>query len=76
MNTHLCRFLRWKGYYGASFPSEDALAEAFVSADAAFSCLQTTHPWGPDQNLCAPERCTPSRSCFVRSPKAPPTLQT
>lgn len=72
MTPHLCRWIRWKGFYGASFRTEADLLDAFLRADAAFSCLSTAQPWGPDDQLCAPEGCTPARSCFERSPKAPP----
>ena len=68
----LCRRLRWKGFYGASFPDEAALSAAFAAADAAFSCLATCQPWGPDDARAAPEVCGPSRACFAPSPKEPP----
>ncbi len=67
----LCRRLRWKGFYGAAFPDEAALAAAYAAADAAFSCLATCQAWGPDDQRAAPEACGPHRACFAPSPKEP-----
>ncbi|MFM2247656.1 MAG: hypothetical protein RL071_3730 [Pseudomonadota bacterium] len=69
--VHLCRKLRWKGFYGASWPSPEALAAAFREADAPFSCLWTCQPWGPDDGRAAPEACGPDRACFAPSPRLP-----
>ena len=65
----LCRKLRWKGFYGARFPDAETLAMAFACADAAFSCLHTCQPWGPDDEQATPELCTPNRGCFQASPR-------
>lgn len=70
--THLCRFLRWKGFYGVAWPSQEALALALAASDSPFSCLRTCQPWGPDEDLAAPGSCGPERTCFDRSPRSPP----
>ena len=69
--VHLCRRLRWKGFYGAPWRTPEELAGALRNADSPFSCLHTCEAWGPDDDLAAPERCTPERTCFERSPHQP-----
>jgi hypothetical protein len=67
----LCRFLRWKGWYGARFRSQADLDQALLTSDSQFSCLKTCRSWGPDDQLVRPEGCGSSRACFERSPKTP-----
>lgn len=67
----LCAWLRWKAYYGARWEDPAALTAALARGETAFSCLRTCQPWGPDDDLCAPERCQPDRPCFEPSPKDP-----
>ena len=63
----LCRSLRWKSFYGQkSFSAEDLL-NLFSLNEVPYSCLQTCEAWGPDDDLKAPERCQPGRSCFEPS---------
>ncbi len=64
---HLCRYLRWKGYA----PDAAELAEfelTFARNQVPYSCLHTCQPWGPDDDLAAPERCDDSRPCYEASP--------
>lgn len=67
----LCRYLRWKGFYGRGFRDDRDLAAALQRNDAQYSCLRTCQPWGPDDSLTVPERCQPGRGCFTLSPKDP-----
>lgn len=67
----LCRSLRWKGFYGATFPDRASVERALTSADAPFSCVRTCQPWGPDEQPSWPEACQPGRGCFRPSPKDP-----
>ena len=69
----LCRFLRWKAWYGARWDTPEALAADLARDDVPFSCLHTCRPWGPDEDAAVPERCAPGRACFVPSPKTPAT---
>lgn len=66
---HLCRSLRWKGYYGPDSFTEAELAEHYASNEVPWTCLDTAFPWGPDDEVCAPERCGPGRACFTPSPR-------
>jgi len=63
----LCRSLRWKS---ASRTSGDPrqVRESLLRSQVPFSCLRTCQPWGPDDELAAPECCTSARSCFVPDP--------
>ncbi|MEZ4319210.1 MAG: hypothetical protein R3F61_16970 [Myxococcota bacterium] len=67
----LCRYLRWKSWYTASFPDDASIRAAFELNDAQYSCLKTCQPWGPDDHASVPENCQPGRGCFVLSPKDP-----
>ena len=71
---HLCRFLRWKGFYGVAWRSPEELALALAASDSPFSCLRTCQSWGPDEELTAPGACGPDRACFERSPRSPDSL--
>lgn len=63
----LCRNLRWKSFHGQASFTEDELVAMFSANHDQYSCLRTTQPWGEDEDLCAPERCTSDRACFVAS---------
>lgn len=65
----LCRFMRWKSYYTTPTFTEAQLGELFAENEVPYSCLKTCEAWGPDDALAAPERCGPTRSCFVPSLK-------
>lgn len=67
----LCRFLRWKGYYGARWRTQGELDAALSTNEVPYSCLQTAQAWGPDDGVACPEHCDRSRSCFKISPKMP-----
>jgi hypothetical protein len=67
----LCSKLRWKGWYGARWASQEELDLAFHMADAPFTCLATCQPWGSDEDPCTPEHCQPGRACFQPSAKDP-----
>jgi hypothetical protein len=68
---NLCARLRWKGYYARDWSSLAELAVRLSESDVPFSCLDTAQPWGPDEALCAPERCGPQRACYRPSPLLP-----
>lgn len=59
----LCRYLRWKGR-AEDLRRGEPLQEVFVRNAVPYSCLQTTMPWGPDDELAAPEACDGSRPCY------------
>lgn len=67
----LCDHLQCKALMGHRFRSSQDLETAMTLSDSQFTCLHTTEPWGPDQDLCAPERCQPGRACFLRSARDP-----
>ena len=67
----LCRYLRWKAYYGGRWADAESLRAALAGTDAPFSCLKTCQPWGPDDDTATPERCTSERECFRPSPLDP-----
>jgi hypothetical protein len=59
----LCRHLRWKSH---ARDSEDPheIRESAARSRVPFSCLKTCRPWGPDDELAAPELCCSDRACF------------
>lgn len=65
---HLCRHLRWKSQ---SRDDDDPrwIFESLARNQVPFECLHTCHPWGPDDDLVAPERCGPTRTCFEADPR-------
>lgn len=65
----LCRSLRWKSIYGRETVTEPELRELFAVNEVPYSCLRTAQPWGPDDEIAAPERCCSGRACFVASPR-------
>jgi hypothetical protein len=61
-DTPVCRHLRSKEMYVQGQDCE----EAFVSGETSqYCCLRTQFVTGPDDALCLPELCQPSRDCFV-----------
>ena len=66
MKLELCRSLRWKGYH-EDLEAEEVVA-TFIRNRVPYTCLKTCQPFGPDENLCAPELCKGQRECFERSP--------
>lgn len=66
---NLCRFLRWKSWYHHESFTPDELAAVYAHNEVPYTCLKTCHPWGPDDDVAAPERCGPDRACFRASPK-------
>jgi len=68
----LCRFLRWKGFYGKDWVGAEGLAEALRADEVQYSCLKTCEPWGPDDGVATPGTCGGHRSCYRLSPITPP----
>jgi hypothetical protein len=59
----ICRHLRWKSVareHGAA----RRLHASLMRGQVPCACLRTCQPWGPDDDLAAPETCTPDRACF------------
>jgi hypothetical protein len=69
----LCRSLRWKSFYGASWNTPEDLAADLAASENPFSCLRTCQPWGPDDRPAFPSVCQPGRGCFQMSHKDPGT---
>ena len=67
----LCRFLRWKGYYGRRWTSAEDLQAAHIANEVQYRCMRTCEPWGPDDDLAALERCGSGRRCFEPSKVGP-----
>ncbi len=57
----LCRMLRTKTAFGGG---RDALWDAAPSTTAAWWCLATMEPFGPDAGYCHPTRCGERRRCY------------
>ena len=68
----LCAHLRWKTYYGARWDTRAQMLEDLLRGDVPYSCLHTCQSWGPDEDVAAPERCQPGRTCFEPSVREPP----
>lgn len=69
----LCRNLRWKSQSRDS-GSPTAILNSLQRQQVPFSCLKTCRPWGPDDDLVAPELCCSERGCFVQSPLVDPPI--
>ena len=67
----LCKYLRWKSYYGRQFQDTEELEAMFAWNEVPYECLRTARNWGPDDDLVAPECCTDQRSCFELSDLSP-----
>lgn len=72
----LCRFLRWKGFYGRDWVGAEGLLEQLTRNEVPFTCLMTCQPWGPDDQAVAPEACGPDRLCHDPSPLQPMRTET
>jgi len=66
----ICRNLRWKGF-ARDAEDLDEFHHTFARNQVPYSCLRTCQPWGPDDELAAPECCNDSRPCFQQSPLTP-----
>ncbi len=66
MDIELCRHLRWKSPTRET-ASVDEIALAYGRNQVPYSCLHTCQPWGPDDELAAPEMCCSGRGCFEAS---------
>jgi hypothetical protein len=58
----VCRFLRWKSF--REWEDEEDLRGTFARNQVPYTCLHTGQPWGPNDELAAPECCTDERDCF------------
>jgi hypothetical protein len=58
----VCRHIRTKGMHVYGQDTGDVFQ---TSRSSHYHCLCTQTVTGPDQRLCVPEACTPSRGCFV-----------
>lgn len=63
----LCRHLRWKTFSRAAADPQEIRA-SLLRNQVPFSCLRTCQPWGPDDDLAAPELCGSGRECFEQDP--------
>jgi len=69
----LCKHLRWKSHSRDS-GNPAAILESLQRQSVPFSCLHTCQPFGPDDDLVAPELCCRERRCFVQSRLVDPPL--
>jgi hypothetical protein len=58
----VCRLLRTKTAFGVG--AEGALWKLGESTTAAYWCLGTMEPFGPDDSFCHPHSCGERRGCF------------
>jgi len=70
----LCKWLRWKTYYGGQWKTRADLQAMFAMNEVPYDCLKTCQAWGPDDGVVSPECCGPQRTCFVPSAKLPPEV--
>ena len=68
--VNVCRYLRWKGYHGATRTSRSALSVHPSLVRSHCTCLRTGQAWGPDGGPATAGRCVEVRSCY--SPDAAP----
>ena len=61
----LCRHLRWKWRHATRWPTLESLLDHLSGNAVPYTCLLTTHPWGPDDGPATPETCGPHRPCFA-----------
>lgn len=71
----LCRYLRWKSFYGQDWENEAHLMAVLQRNEVPYHCLQTCRPWGPDDQAALPEGCGSHRECFEASPLFPAPLE-
>ncbi len=67
----LCRWMRWKTFYGQLWQTRAELAAIFATNDVPYQCLKTCQAWGPDDEVASPECCGSHRVCFEPSAKLP-----
>ena len=72
----LCRYLRWKSFYGQDWQSEAHVAAVLEQNEVPYHCLLTCRPWGPDDEEVTPENCRTTRACFVLSQMVPQSNST
>ena len=65
-SMQVCRFLRWKDPAREGADLEEVVA-SFARNRVPFGCLRTCQPWGPDDELAAPECCNDARGCYQAS---------
>ena len=63
----LCRFLRWKTWYGNEAFTPEDLQQHFARNEVPYSCNRTCLAWGPDDAPALPESCGSHRRCFEPS---------
>jgi len=63
----LCRHLRWKTF-SREEADPSAVFESLSRDMVPYSCLKTLQPWGPDDDVVAPDCCCSGRACFQRDP--------
>jgi hypothetical protein len=68
VSRHLCRHLRWKSQ-SRDDPDPRWIFESLDRGQVPFSCLHTCQPWGPDDDVVAPECCTTERPCYEPDPR-------
>lgn len=65
----MCHHLRSKALMAFDMLGEDELQAVYTHNEVPWSCSSTGRNTGPDDDLCAPERCAPGRGCFRPSPR-------
>ncbi len=68
----LCRWLRWKSFYGSAWQTRKELRALLSRNEVPFQCLRNCQVWGPDDGVVSPECCGSHRTCFAPSPRLPP----
>jgi hypothetical protein len=59
----ICRLLRTKTAFASG--EEGGLWQLGASTTAAYWCLATMEPFGPDESYCHPHVCGDERACYV-----------
>ncbi len=62
-DVQLCRSLRGQSI-SRDLDDPGEIAAAFARNHVPYSCLKTCQPWGPDDDVAAPELCTRDRGCY------------
>jgi hypothetical protein len=65
----VCRKLRAKATYDVG--GDGPLWKLGDSTTAAYWCLSTMEPFGPDDHICHPHDCGAGRACYQRPDDAP-----
>lgn len=69
----LCKYLRWKSH-SRDTGNPAAILDSLLRQQVPFSCLHTCQPFGPDDDIVAPELCCSARTCFVQSRLVEPPI--